>query len=124
MGYLTPDTLITANVPACLVLDDEVEALTKEVASLRAKGVDIVIALGHAGYLMDQKVAREVPGIDIIVGAHSHSFLFTENGTSTNPNSNRIEGDPPPDHPARGLPHRGHLQRGRHSPHCAGFRLH
>jgi len=95
VGYLTPDTLITANVPACLVLDDEVEALTKEVASLKAKGVDIIIALGHAGYLMDQKVAREVPGIDIIVGAHSHSFLFTENGTSTNPNSNRIEGDYP-----------------------------
>ena len=67
--------------------------------------MNIIIALGHSGYLMDQKVAREVPGIDIIVGAHSHSFLFTENNTSTNPNSNRIEGDPSPGHLTRGLPH-------------------
>ena len=69
------------------------EALTREVEKLTAAGVDIIIALGHSGYLMDKKIAEEVPNIDIIVGAHSHSFLFTQQGNRINPSNNVIEGE-------------------------------
>ena len=92
VGYLTPETIWTSNVPAELLLEDEIEALTREVGKLKAEGVNIIVAIGHSGYLTDQKVAAEVPDIDIIVGAHSHSFLFTENSTSPNPGNNNIEG--------------------------------
>ena len=37
----------------------------------------IIIGLSHAGYGMDKKVAAEVDGIDVIVGGHSHTFLYT-----------------------------------------------
>ena len=93
VGYLTPETIFTSSVPANLVLEDEVEAITREVEKLTAAGVDIIIALGHSGYLMDKKIAEEVPNIDIIVGAHSHSFLFTQQGNRTNPSNNVIEGE-------------------------------
>ena len=93
VGYLTPETIWTSNVPAELVLEDEIEALTREVGKLKEQGVNIIVAIGHSGYLTDQKVAAEVPDIDIIVGAHSHSFLFTENSTSPNPSNNKIEGN-------------------------------
>lgn len=42
---------------------------------------DAVIALSHLGYVGfdgepgDQDLAREVPGIDIIIGGHTHTFL-------------------------------------------------
>lgn len=32
-----------------------------------------------AGYAADQNLARTVEGIDLIVGGHSHSFLYTGN---------------------------------------------
>lgn len=39
------------------------------------KGADIVICLSHLGAKLDQQLAREVPGIDIILGGHSHTRL-------------------------------------------------
>jgi len=95
VGYLTPDTIITANVPTELVLRDEIESLLEEVIKLKASGVDIIIALGHSGYIKDKEVAARVPDIDIIVGAHSHDFLFTEREGSPNPSNNRIAGNYP-----------------------------
>ena len=92
VGYLTPETIWTANVPAGLVLEDEIEALTREVGKLKSQGIDIIVAIGHSGYLTDQKLAEEVPDVDIIVGAHSHSFLFSETSDSPNPSNNKIEG--------------------------------
>ncbi|XP_063243476.1 apyrase isoform X3 [Bacillus rossius redtenbacheri] len=56
---------------------DEAEAVGAEVEELKARGVDVVIALSHAGYDIDQQVARKVPDLDVIVGGHSHSLLFT-----------------------------------------------
>ena len=56
---------------------DVVEATRTEVASLKAAGAKIIIALTHIGYKADKLVAETVDGIDVIVGGHSHSFLYT-----------------------------------------------
>jgi len=45
------------------------------VDTLRAQGADLVIGLDHIGYYGDKVLADSVPGIDVIVGAHSHSGL-------------------------------------------------
>jgi 5'-nucleotidase len=42
--------------------------------------VDILIALGHSGYERDQEIARDVPQLDLVVGGHSHSLLYTGTG--------------------------------------------
>jgi|UniRef100_A0A7V3PTP2 2',3'-cyclic-nucleotide 2'-phosphodiesterase (5'-nucleotidase family) len=49
------------------------EVARQEVARLRAQGAEIVIALNHIGYTHDQRFADSVPGVDIIIGAHSHT---------------------------------------------------
>ncbi|WP_225986426.1 bifunctional UDP-sugar hydrolase/5'-nucleotidase [Rufibacter sp. LB8] len=44
------------------------------VPELRKKA-DIVVVLSHEGAAVDYKMAREVEGIDLIIGAHSHDIL-------------------------------------------------
>ena len=40
-------------------------------------GVEIIIAVGHAGYTVDKELARRVGEVDLVVGRHSHTFLYT-----------------------------------------------
>lgn len=56
---------------------DETETVMEEAAKLKSQGVDIIIALSHAGLDVDREVAAAVSDIDVIVGGHSHSFLFS-----------------------------------------------
>ena len=67
-----------------------VEAAQAAMEELASEDVDIVIALTHAGVSensatsADEILAEAVPGIDVIVGGHSHTPLFEEiqtNGT-------------------------------------------
>lgn len=53
---------------------DEIQAAQKTVAALRPQ-VDVVVLLSHAGEETDERLAAEVPGIDVIVGGHSHTRL-------------------------------------------------
>ncbi|CAG5044109.1 unnamed protein product [Parnassius apollo] len=61
-----------------VIMEDELEAVNREAAILTAQGVDIIILLSHVGYPSDLELARRVsPTVDIIVGGHSHSFLYS-----------------------------------------------
>jgi 2',3'-cyclic-nucleotide 2'-phosphodiesterase (5'-nucleotidase family) len=53
---------------------DPVSAASPLVESLR-KECDIVLALSHLGTDRDEELAFKVPGIDVIVGGHSHTYL-------------------------------------------------
>lgn len=56
---------------------DEIESLKKETKKLRENGVNIIIGLGHSGIKVDEVIAREVEDLDLIVGGHSHTLLWT-----------------------------------------------
>lgn len=49
--------------------------IAEVVRELREKGIDKIILLTHIGYHEDLRLARTVPGIDVIVGGHSHTLL-------------------------------------------------
>ena len=36
-----------------------------------------IIAVGHAGYNMDKKIASNDDGLDIVGGGHTDTFLYT-----------------------------------------------
>ncbi|CAH1711828.1 unnamed protein product [Aphis gossypii] len=76
VGYLTTDTPTISNT-GVVEFFEEVESLKKETKKLRDSGVNIIIGLGHSGIEIDQIIAKEVEDIDIIVGGHSHTFLYT-----------------------------------------------
>lgn len=52
------------------------ETARKAVEELQAQGAHIIIALTHSGMGEDRDLARDVDGIDIIVGGHSHTALY------------------------------------------------
>lgn len=46
-----------------------------EIKKLQEQGVDKIIMLSHIGLANDLKLAKEVSGIDVIVGGHSHDLV-------------------------------------------------
>jgi hypothetical protein len=62
--------------PKELTVSPSVNAAKAEVAKLREKA-DWVIAVTHEGLDRDEALAAAIPGIDVIVGGHSQSFLQT-----------------------------------------------
>lgn len=59
-----------------LAVYDPFRVAAEIVAQLRGPGqADIVILISHCGHSADKRMAREVAGIDVIVGAHSHTRL-------------------------------------------------
>lgn len=56
----------------------EVESVRQEAAKLKAEGINIIIVLSHCGLEIDRDIAQfGGSDIDIIVGGHSHSFLYS-----------------------------------------------
>lgn len=52
------------------------------VADLKRQGINKIIAVGHAGIVVDKKIAEQVDGVDVVVGGHSHTFLYSGTATS------------------------------------------
>ncbi|MCZ7555862.1 MAG: 5'-nucleotidase C-terminal domain-containing protein [Bacteroidia bacterium] len=48
------------------------QLIAAQVTDLRDSGCDIVICLSHMGVALDQAIAANIPGIDVIVGGHDH----------------------------------------------------
>ena len=63
----------TANYPVEFV--DQHEKAEKMVNDLRNNGANIVIAITHSRVEEDVELARDIDGIDIIVGGHCHTAL-------------------------------------------------
>ncbi|CAH1711678.1 protein 5NUC-like isoform X2 [Aphis gossypii] len=76
IGYLTPETEVLSQVGNVKILP-EVPSVTAEAKRLKSDGVDILIALGHSGFEMDKQIARDVEDIDLVIGGHSNTFLYT-----------------------------------------------
>ena len=82
-GITTLRTLVTASPDKSLTFINEIEAAREAVKALREKEkADIVIGLTHIGdikefpgHITSPELAAAVPGIDIIVDGHSHSFF-------------------------------------------------
>ncbi len=51
------------------------EKIQENVDKARAAGAAVVVLLSHNGFDVDQKVARTVKGIDVILSAHTHDAI-------------------------------------------------
>jgi len=63
---------------------DPIQAARTQVAALKDK-VDLIIALTHLNLAQDQKLAAEVPEIDLILGGHEHENIQQWRGADFTP---------------------------------------
>uniref|UniRef100_A0A194AS98 Snake venom 5'-nucleotidase n=1 Tax=Micrurus tener TaxID=1114301 RepID=A0A194AS98_9SAUR len=77
IGYTTKETPVLSNPGPYLEFRDEVEELQKQADKLTTLGVNKIIALGHSGFKEDCRIAQKVKGVDVVVGGHTNTFLYT-----------------------------------------------
>ncbi|MCB1367637.1 MAG: 5'-nucleotidase C-terminal domain-containing protein [Rhodobacteraceae bacterium] len=75
IGLTPQDTHELASPGNNITFTDPVHAVQAEVDKLSEMGVNKIIVLSHSGYVVDQRVAAETTGVDVIVGGHSNTYL-------------------------------------------------
>jgi len=94
IGYITQST--SYNFPnGSLIFEDEIKAVQEEARRLKNEGVSVIIALGHSGYEIDIQLAESIPELDLVVGGHSHTFLYTDREGRGMPSNDKPQGDYP-----------------------------
>ena len=75
-GITTKTTTELASQPDVgTTLDVEADAAAACVAEVEALGVNKIVILAHTGYTVDLEIYASIPGVDVVVGGHSHSLL-------------------------------------------------
>ncbi len=74
IGLLTEDTSEIADPGKDITLGYHITAARQAVSQLQSKGINKIIALTHIGWDYDTELARQVSGIDLILGGHSHTL--------------------------------------------------
>ncbi|XP_069788337.1 5'-nucleotidase [Narcine bancroftii] len=77
VGYTSKETPTLSSPGPHLIFKDEIQAVQREVDILVNQGIDKIIALGHSGFETDKLIAQKVRGVDVVVGGHSNTFLYT-----------------------------------------------
>lgn len=86
ISALAFDTTETSSPSDAVIFTPEIESLSADVATLQEEGVTKIIALNHVGITKDMEIAEAVPGIDAVVGGHSHTLMSnTEEGAMAYP---------------------------------------
>ncbi|MEO0909872.1 MAG: metallophosphoesterase, partial [Pseudomonadota bacterium] len=92
ISALATDTVETSSPGPGVLFQDEIESLAADVETLKSKGVNIVIALTHVGLPKDLEIAKAVPGIDVVIGGHSHTKML--NDGESQPYPTMVDGRP------------------------------
>jgi 5'-nucleotidase / UDP-sugar diphosphatase len=77
IGVVTPETPVAThprNVTG-LTFSTPESAVKKYLPELKCRA-DIILVLSHCGFQADRELAAKVPGIDVIVGGHSHTKIL------------------------------------------------
>jgi 5'-nucleotidase len=75
VSALATDTAETSSPGPSVVFQNEIDSLSADVAALEAEGVSKILALTHVGLAKDTEIAAAVPGLDAVVGGHSHTLM-------------------------------------------------
>uniref|UniRef100_A0A8C3FXC8 5'-nucleotidase n=1 Tax=Cyclopterus lumpus TaxID=8103 RepID=A0A8C3FXC8_CYCLU len=77
VGYTSRETPDLSKPGPHLRFQDEVSAVQLQVDQLRLLGVSHIVALGHSGFTVDRLIAERVRGVDVVIGGHSNTFLYS-----------------------------------------------
>jgi 2',3'-cyclic-nucleotide 2'-phosphodiesterase (5'-nucleotidase family) len=74
LGLTNAETPLIPTLGGSIAVGDPLEAARRFVPMLRQRA-SIILVLSNLGKEMDQRLAREVPGITAIIGGHDREFL-------------------------------------------------
>ena len=74
-GLIGKDAITVAPGTSPVTFSDQIETAKEKVGQLKEEGADIIIAVPHSGLKEVRELAKEVKGIDIIVGGHCHTAI-------------------------------------------------
>lgn len=92
IGLTPEDTHELASPGKNITFSDPVVAVQAEVDRLTAEGINKIIVLSHSGYGVDQRVAAETKGVDVIVGGHSNTYLSNVSDRAVGPYPTMVNG--------------------------------
>nr|XP_037287245.1 protein 5NUC-like [Rhipicephalus microplus] len=77
LGVVTTETLTIAKPGGVRILS-EVDSINAETQRLKNEsGVQIFFLISHVGFDVDHIIAERCPDLDLIVGGHTNTFLYT-----------------------------------------------
>jgi 5'-nucleotidase len=91
IGVTTETTPQLSSPGPTVAFRSATEAVERNIAALRAERPTTIIVLSHLGFTEDQKLAAAVPGIDVIVGAHSHTLLANRLSGAESPHPTLVD---------------------------------
>ena len=74
-SLMTEDLPLVTSERAVKIISDNVTTAKMMVKLLREQGAHLIVALSHIGYKQDRVLAKQVNGIDLIFGGHSHEYV-------------------------------------------------
>ncbi|MDP6969718.1 MAG: bifunctional metallophosphatase/5'-nucleotidase [Gammaproteobacteria bacterium] len=90
---VTPQNTDELSSPGKFVkFSDPVAAVQSEVDSLTERGINKIVVLSHSGYHVDQKIAANTTGVDVIVGGHSNTYLSNVSDRAAGPYPTMVNG--------------------------------
>lgn len=75
VGAVTPDTPSISSPGPTVVFKPAAESVQAAVDELTKQKVNKIVLLSHLGYDEDLELAKHIHGVDVILGAHSHTLL-------------------------------------------------
>ncbi len=97
VGWITEETAQLSSPGPTVEFGAIQSAVEREVKSLTAQNIDVIIGLSHAGHRSDLEIARTVAGLDVIVGGHTNTRLSNTDEDAEGPYPEVVtgpEGDP------------------------------
>lgn len=78
LGLTLPETAIMSSPSQQVEFRDPFDAARRAVAELKQQGASVIVAVTHLEVAADEKLAREVLGINVILGGHEHEPIRRE----------------------------------------------
>uniref|UniRef100_A0A131Z1W4 5'-Nucleotidase n=1 Tax=Rhipicephalus appendiculatus TaxID=34631 RepID=A0A131Z1W4_RHIAP len=77
LGVVTTETMTIAK-PGGVQIVSEIDSINAETERLKNEsGVKVFVLISHVGFDVDQTIAENCPDLDLIVGGHTNTFLYT-----------------------------------------------
>lgn len=74
-SLMTEDLPLVTSERDVKIVSDNITTAKMMVKLLKEQNANVIVALSHIGYKQDRALAKQVKGIDLIFGGHSHEYV-------------------------------------------------